>query len=284
VSVVDLDGVELGELSRYRAHVVPVPEGEAGADTACQGLPSNCAVLSQAADMHVERCERAGVTNRGELLSAAAVGLVVQVWRNSPVEEMHAIRRGPSDAAMFAESTALHEVALAALTADDRSTGLFDFEDHLLDRDRPWAGAGGRTLTDLGYGYLGAYRQHVKERINVLISLGRHTCTPDPLETVLLPSALSDGIDHKGMPAWPVIVQRIALLLADPDHPQWPNDRGHQALNQMPPQVTSVAELTAGLLIKPSAFPQEVLDWLSQHLLYCGGPPYRSAWAKTATR
>ena len=277
-----MDGVELGDLSRYRAHVVPDPLGEAGADTACQGLPSNCAVLSQAADMHVERCERAGVTNRGELLSAAAVGLVVQVWRTSPLEEMHASRRGPSDAAMFAESTALHEVAIAALTAHDRTVGLLDFEEHLLDRERPWAGTGGRTLTDLGYGYLGAYRRHVKERINVLISFGRHTCVPDPLETVLLPSAVSDGIDHKGMPTWPVIVQRIALLLADPDHPQWPDGRGQQALNQMPPQVTSIAGLTASLLKSPSALPQEVLDWLSQHLLYCAGPPYRSAWNQMA--
>jgi hypothetical protein len=88
---------------------------------------------------------------------------------------------------MFAESTALHEGALAALTADDRGFGLLDFEEHLLDRERPWAGAGGRTLTDLGYGYLGAYRRHVKDHINVLISFARHTCIPDPLETALLP-------------------------------------------------------------------------------------------------
>ena len=47
--------------------------------------------------------------------------------------------------------------------------GLLEFEDHLLDRERPWAGTGGKTLKDLGYGILGPYRRHVKEHINRLL-------------------------------------------------------------------------------------------------------------------
>jgi len=39
--------------------------------------------------------------------------------------------------------------------------------------------------------------------------------------------ALTFGTDHKGMPGWPVIVERIGILLADPAHPAWRNyDRG----------------------------------------------------------
>ena len=108
-----------------------------------------------------------------------AVGLVIDVWRNGPVEDMHCATRGPSDAAMFAESTSLYDRAVKALAAGDRPTGLLEFEDHLLDRGRPWAGTGGKTLKELGYGFLGQYRRHVKDHINTLLDLSHHTCVAD---------------------------------------------------------------------------------------------------------
>jgi hypothetical protein len=84
------------------------------------------------------------------------------------------------------------------------------------------------------------------------------------------------------MPGWPVIVDRIGVLLADPDHPQWGDDRrGHQALEELPAQVTSIGDLTATLLADPSLLPQDVLDWLSDHLLYSAGPPYGQGWPAT---
>jgi hypothetical protein len=119
-----------------------------------------------------------------------AVGLVIDMWRNGPVEDMHAGQRGPSDAAMFAESTELHDKAVRALTAENRAFGLIDFEKHLLDRARPWAGTGGRTRAELGRGHLGAYQRHVKDRINLLIGIDAHTCVDDALELFLLPTAI----------------------------------------------------------------------------------------------
>jgi hypothetical protein len=64
--------------------------------------------------------EREGIgPDEGTIVSAAAVGLVELVWRNSPLEDMHAdggLRgRGPSDGEMFAESVALYRVARDAL-------------------------------------------------------------------------------------------------------------------------------------------------------------------------
>jgi hypothetical protein len=79
-----------------------------------------------------------------------AVGLVIDVWRNEPVEDMHYAKCGPSDAGMFAESRSLHSQAVKAQAAEDRPTGLLEFEDHLLDRGRPWAGTGGTDRPDLG--------------------------------------------------------------------------------------------------------------------------------------
>jgi len=97
-----------------------------------------------------ERFAEAEISGREAVVSAMAVGLVLDVWRNGPVEDMHCGKRGPDDAAMFAESTALHDRTVTALAAGNRPVGLLEFEDHLLDRQRPWAGTGGKTLKDLG--------------------------------------------------------------------------------------------------------------------------------------
>jgi hypothetical protein len=210
----------------------------------CAGAPRNCELLASLGDLHVQRCADAGISGPEAIVNAMAVGLVIEVWRNGPVEAMHGSRRGPDDAAMFAESTALHSEAVEALTANNRVFGLLGFERHLLDRKRPWAGTGGRTLKDLGTGFLGHYARHVKDRTNALIDLGDHTCIDDPLQVYLVKKALAFGRDHMGMPGWPVIVERIGILLADPGHPAWHEDsRGTQALTEMPQQAPPVEQL-----------------------------------------
>ena len=156
----------------------------------CPGDRHNCGLLLSSWESHRERCAKAGISGPGAVLSAMAVGLVIDVWRNGQAEDMHCAKRGPGDAAMFAESTSLHDQAVKALAAGDRPTGLLEFEDHLLDRGRPWAGTGGKTLKDLGCGFLGQYRRHVKDHINTLLDLSRHTCVADPLEPLLITTAL----------------------------------------------------------------------------------------------
>jgi hypothetical protein len=180
----------------------------------CPGDPHNCELLLSSQEAYRGRGAQAEICGHEAAVSAMAVGLVIDVWRNGPVEDMHCGKRGPHDAAMFVESTSLHDRAVTALTAGNRPMGLLEFEDHLLDRERPWAGAGGKTLKDLGYGFLGPYRRHVKDHINRLLDLGHHTCISDPLEPLLLTTALLYGRHHKGMPRWPVIVERIGILLA----------------------------------------------------------------------
>jgi hypothetical protein len=114
--------------------------GNLAPDSTCSSYPRNCEILVALARDYAKHGENAGITDADSIVRAMAVGLVIEVWRNGPVEDMHASRRGPSDAAMFAESTALHDEALNALTASNLSFGLLDFEEHLLDRMRPWAG------------------------------------------------------------------------------------------------------------------------------------------------
>jgi len=251
----------------------------------CPGDPHNCEVLLSSQEAYRERYGKADISGQEAVVSAMAVGLVIDVWRNGPVEDMHCGKRGPDDAAMFAESTSLHEQAVTALTAGNRPIGLLEFEDHLLDRERPWAGTGGKTLKDLGYGFLGQYRRHVKDHINRLLDLGHHTCISDPLEPLLVTTALLYGRHHKGMPGWPVIVERIGILLADPAHAGWGQDgQGLRALAEMPPETPSPEGLAAALLSAPSSLPVTVLEWLSHHLLYCAAPPYGLRWDEQSRR
>jgi hypothetical protein len=67
------------------------------------------------------RCGQAEISGHEAVVSAMAVGLVIDVWRNGPVEDMHCGKRGPDDSAMFAESTSLHEQAVTALPTTARS-------------------------------------------------------------------------------------------------------------------------------------------------------------------
>lgn len=56
----------------------------------CPGDQRNCELLPAAAGPHRERCAEARIVGREAVVSAMAVGLVIDVWRNSPVEDMHA--------------------------------------------------------------------------------------------------------------------------------------------------------------------------------------------------
>ncbi|WP_159944025.1 hypothetical protein [Nocardiopsis sp. FR6] len=241
----------------------------------CEGASTNCRLLRSLDTHHSALLEENGIVDGEAAAKAMAVGLVVEVWRNGPVENIHASRRGPSDAAMFAESTTLHARALDVIRAENKAIALLDFERVLRDRSRVWAGTGGKTLRDLGYGHLGAYDQHLKNRVDTLLALHDHTCVTDPWGVYLIRRAVTYGRNHLGMPNWPRIVERLRVLLEDPEHPAWCGDgRGEQAVSEMPKSTPHPEELTALLLTRPSILPVEVLEWLSDHFLFCAGPPY----------
>ena len=226
----------------------------------CNGNQANCEQLTALAALSRARYMEFQLTATDAVVNAMAVGLVVELWRNGPTESMHSNQRGPSDAAMFAESTDLQIQAVHALASPHRAIELLNFERHLLDRERPWAGTGGRTLRDLGYGHLGDYARHVKGRTNTMLGLvANHTCVDDPLEGHLVNTALMFGRNHKGMPGWTVIVKRIGILLEEPDHPAWrDNTRGVEVVTQMPPEIASIDTLIAALLDRPSYLSDEV--------------------------
>jgi hypothetical protein len=68
----------------------------------CPGDPHNCELLLRSQEAYHGRGAQAEISGHEAVVSAMAVGLVVDVWRNGPVEDMHCGKRGPDDAAMFA--------------------------------------------------------------------------------------------------------------------------------------------------------------------------------------
>lgn len=135
---------------------------------------------------------------RDSILSAAAIGLVEKAWRNSPVEDAHASRRGPDDGQMMAESLHLHTVARAELGRDASCSGLLAFERHVLDFERSWHGTA-RSVKDMLYGHLGEFRKHVKQQTNTLMWLADeggsdgHAGIPLPLHALLRKKPLRDA-------------------------------------------------------------------------------------------
>jgi hypothetical protein len=166
---------------------------------------------------------------------------------------------------MFAESVALHRVAKAALP---REFGLLEFEDHVLDRHRPWA-AGGRTLQEMGYGSLGAFAKHVRGRTNALLAI-RDDGYRLLLGYLVMVTRLY-GRDHYGMPRWPAIAGSVRELLLTPDHPAWLGDSPRQehdtALAVAPPGTPLPDALHRALLDGPDMLPLPVLDWLTDRVM-----------------
>jgi hypothetical protein len=211
--------------------------------------------------------EREGIgPDEDTIVSAAAVGLVELVWRNSPLEAMHAgggLRgRGPSDGELFAESVALHRAGKVALP---RVFGLLEFEEHVLDRYRPWA-AGGRTLQEMGYGSLGAFAKHVRRHTNTLLAI-RDDGYRLLLGYLIMLTRLR-GRGHYGMPRWPAIAASVRELLLTPEHPAWLAQMRDTALAVAPPGTPLPDALHRTLLDGPDTLPLPVLDWLADRVMY----------------
>jgi hypothetical protein len=160
---------------------------------------------------------------------------------------------------ILAESVALQRAARSALASGD-SSDFLSFEDHVLDRERPWA-AGGRTLREMGYGHLGAFTRHVRNRTDALLHLdrihGRHL-----LEGYLITRALGSGSHHWGMPLWPKIAASVRSLMLSPAHPKW-RGRGSEILARAPGCTPAADDLHHALLLAPDELPLDVLGWLA---------------------
>jgi hypothetical protein len=54
--------------------------------THCPGKPHNCELLLSSPEFRHERSTEAGISGTEAIVGAMAVGLVISVWQNGPVE------------------------------------------------------------------------------------------------------------------------------------------------------------------------------------------------------
>lgn len=201
------------------------------------------------------------------IVSAAAVGLVETVWRNSPVEDAHASHRGPHDGQMMAQSLELYNVAIATLRRQPLT--LLDFEDYVLDFERMWRGTT-RTVKDMLYGQLGAFRKHVKKEINLLLAIEDKEGYEILLGFLCLKTRFS-GSNHFGMPDWPRIITAAINHLRRPDDPCW-HDHYESSIQKIPRELAARPdELSRILINEPWKFDSEKLDALINSSLFMVG-------------
>ncbi|MCB5909653.1 hypothetical protein [Streptomyces pinistramenti] len=189
------------------------------------------------------------------LVSAAAVGLVTDAWREGPLDVIHAADGGPSDGEIFAQSVDLYRRARTALVAarDDGPEELLAFVAIASDLDLPWAGGSRFALRTVSES-VAEFVQHVDDRVWFTAEVIRE----QGWRAGLLHRAASAAFKapaHFGMPGWPDAVasamERLAVL-----------DR-----SGAPEALTELAAVKAALLEAPDRLGADALDWISRQAL-----------------
>ncbi|MEV4436856.1 hypothetical protein [Streptomyces sp. NPDC049585] len=190
------------------------------------------------------------------LLSAAAVGLVADAWREGPLELIHAADGGPSDGEIFAQSVDLYRRARAALAAarDDRPEALRAFVAVASNVDLPWAGGSRFTLRAVS-GSVTEFVQHVDARVRSTTEVMRE----QGWRAALLRRAASAAFKapaHFGMPGWPGAAASAMERLAELDR------------SGAPEALSDLAAVEAALLEAPDRLGADALDWMSRQALF----------------
>ncbi|MFF0819354.1 hypothetical protein ACFYUR_03080 [Micromonospora haikouensis] len=189
------------------------------------------------------------------LVSAAAVGLVADAWRDGPLDAIHADDDGPNDGEIFAQSVDLYRRARAALIVarDDGPEALLAFVAVASDLDLPWAGGSRFALRSMPE-FASEFVQHVNDQVWLTMKVMRERGWRGGLLHRAV-SAASKAPTYFGMPAWPSVVASAMERLA-------PLDRSHA-----PDSLTDLATVETLLLEAPDQLGADALNWLSHQAL-----------------
>ena len=189
------------------------------------------------------------------LVSAAAVGLVADAWREGPLDVIRAADDGPSDGEIFAQSVDLYRRARSALWAarGDGPEALLAFVAVASDVDLPWAGGSRFTLRTVSES-AAEFVQHVDDRVWFTAEVMREQGWRAGLQYRAV-SAVLKAPTHFGMPGWPGAVasaiERLSLI-----------DR-----SGAPEVLADLTAVEASLLKAPDQLGTDALCWISHHSL-----------------
>lgn len=189
-------------------------------------------------------------------MSAAAVGLVADAWREGPLDDIHETVGGPSDGEIFAQSVDLYRRASTALTAarDDGPEALLAFVAVASDVNLPWAGGSDFALRTAASDSVADLVQQIDDRTWFTAEVMRE----QGWRAALLHRAASAtfaALHHFGMPGWPGAVASAMERLAARDR------------SGAPESLTDLKAVEAALLKAPDRLGADALDWLSHQAL-----------------
>ncbi|WP_327676464.1 hypothetical protein [Kitasatospora sp. NBC_00458] len=188
--------------------------------------------------------------NTEVLVDAAAVGLVADVWRDGPLDAIHAAGTGPTDGEIFAQSVDLYRTARAALLAarDGGPEELLVFQAIASDVRLRWAGGSSFTLMACGEP-TEEFCHDVDNRIwftgKQMKELG--------WRTALMHRAMSAAVKtrgHFGMPGWPAVAATALRRTGALDR------------TDAPGTLHDLAAVEAALREAPDRLGADALDWL----------------------
>ncbi|MFJ4712148.1 hypothetical protein [Streptomyces sp. NPDC088785] len=195
------------------------------------------------------------------LVDAAAVGLVVDAWREGPLDEIREATGGPSDGEVFAQSVDLYRRARAALTAarDGGPESLLTFVRVASDADLPWAGGSRFALRMAPQEWVAGLARQVDDRTwftgEVMREQGWHAALLHRAA-----SAAFKALHHFGMPGWPGAVGTAMERIAARDR------------SGAPASLTDLDAVEAALLEAPDRLGVDALDWVCRQALFGGAP------------
>ncbi|MFE9205414.1 hypothetical protein [Micromonospora sp. NPDC007230] len=217
----------------------------------------------------------------GPVLDLAAVGVVNNAWRNSPVEDWHAGDGPLSDGDMLRINSHTcwrvrqiirrwrREVGPAADADAGRLDGVgVDDWDWLAVRIWRWLVnpqrllPGGSRLVEIAGDDLADFSDHVADVLGGWAAAaeergGRHAAWR---------TAAHGGLACRhwwGTPTWPSLVDDFVTALDEPSHPHWgPNGQRRQRLRPEPAQVADRRVLRRTLLREPWALQPAAAQWV----------------------
>ncbi|MCZ0979411.1 hypothetical protein O1L60_10680 [Streptomyces diastatochromogenes] len=229
--------------------VEPSAAGGQSADTRTAKLVEGCGIVLAHFGVDADDPEA--------LLSAAAVGLVLDAWREGPLDEIHTREGGPSDGEIVAQGVDLYRRARAALLAarDHGPGALAAFAAVASDIRLRWAGDSGfmlrQTAAEPDDELLAAFVRHVDDRVWFTGEVMR----AEGWRGALVHRAASAAVKapaYFGMPAWPSVVDAVVTQLAGTD------------LSSAPGSLTDPDAVEHALREAPDRLGAEALDWLAR--------------------
>lgn len=198
--------------------------------------------------------------DRAAIARLAAIGLTVQAWRNTSLEDLHAgdhVTGGFSDSDMMrfniatfrvvSEQVGLHRCEWGALEAT------------LTDPSRVLPG--GVTVGALA----GSEFEHLVSDVRNALSISRLIEQRRGFSFLLMLLALQAGMSNKewyGSPWWPDIVNVFIELLDDPESSAWKYDEHREPI---PSATSDRAALKEVLLEKPESLDDQAIYWCLKH-------------------